>query len=308
MNNIWLSQNMNLCMKLYSVIPTGPLEGMVEIVEDSVTLAKITSEYGGSTAAFSKKPIANWLYKQLNIQTFVKRYRRKFKKQLQAAQEQLLAQSEEYSDEPDITQLATLSSLGSTTTQTTTLGQQDIDPVACLQAWKVAVDNFSKSCAAYGVATFLLGIGDRHNDNVMLSTQGCLFHIDYGHMLGNFKKKFGIKREKAPFFFTPDLKWVMDEYDVLTESKSYETFKSLSEQAYNAIRRKGKLFLVMIKMLVATGIEELTQISDIKWLVNALQLELTGPEAAKFFDDKIQEALTTVMTRINNFFHIVAHK
>lgn len=67
MNNIWLSQNMNLCMKLYSVIPTGPLEGMVEIVEDSVTLAKITSEYGGSTAAFSKKPIANWLYKQLDI-------------------------------------------------------------------------------------------------------------------------------------------------------------------------------------------------------------------------------------------------
>ena len=54
---------MNIHMKLYSVIYSGTLEGMVEIVEDSVTLAKISSEYGGSTAAFSKKPIANWLHK-----------------------------------------------------------------------------------------------------------------------------------------------------------------------------------------------------------------------------------------------------
>ena len=45
--------------------------------------------------------------------------------------------------------------------------------------------------------------------NVMLSEAGHLFHIDFGHFLGNFKSKFGIKRERAPFVFTPDFAYVL---------------------------------------------------------------------------------------------------
>lgn len=31
-----------------------------------------------------------------------------------------------------------------------------------------------------------------------------LFHIDFGHILGNFKSKFKIKRERGPFILTYD--------------------------------------------------------------------------------------------------------
>lgn len=76
-------------------------------------------------------------------------------------------------------------------------------------SFEIANDNFLRSCAGYCVATYILGVGDRHSGNIMLGTTGHLVHIDYGHFLGHFKKKFGFNRERDKFVFTQEMAFLM---------------------------------------------------------------------------------------------------
>ena len=156
---------LDLRMRPYAVVATGDEIGMLEVVMNSDTVAHIQAECGGFRGALREDPMLLWLEKE---------------------------------HVPDI-------------------------PMPQIK------ETFMFSCAGYSVVTYLLGIGDRHNDNIMVhpspshpppphplhtplplpspcqvTRAGNLFHIDFGHFLGNFKEKFGVKRERAPFVFTPD--------------------------------------------------------------------------------------------------------
>jgi phosphatidylinositol-4,5-bisphosphate 3-kinase len=166
-----------------------------------------------------------------------------------------------------------------------------------------AVENFSLSCASYCVGTYVLGIGDRHNDNIMVTRSGQLFHIDFGHFLGNIKRKFGVKRERAPFVFTPDFAYVMGGEG----AAKYKEFEEQCVREYQVLRRNTGMLITLFVLMLSTGIPELQSKSAIEYLRNALQVDASVAEASKYFKGLIKESLNSKATQWNNYVHIMAH-
>ncbi|CAM9479394.1 unnamed protein product [Chrysoparadoxa australica] len=113
-----------------------------------------------------------------------------------------------------------------------------------------AIDTFVKSTAGYCVITYLLGIGDRHLDNLMLLPQGNLFHIDFGYILGRDPKPMA-----APFRLTREMIEAMGG----PSSPHYEKFKTYCCQAYIWLRRSASLTFNLLSLMVDAGIEELSE-------------------------------------------------
>ena len=168
---------------------------------------------------------------------------------------------------------------------------------------KEAIENFMLSNVAYCLATFVLGIGDRHNDNIMIKRNGELFHIDFGHFLGHFKYKMGIKRERAPFVFTRQFQSVLGG----DNSDNFKEFKSNLEKGYIILRNHKEVIITLLSILLCTGIPELNE-KSMRFLENSLLLKKDDKEAIEFLNKKLYESMDSVSTKLNFAIHIVANK
>jgi len=183
------------------------------------------------------------------------------------------------------------------------LKDKNKDPVL----YKLAVDNFIASCSGYCVATYALGIGDRHNDNIMLKEDGHLFHIDFGHILGNFKKKYGFKRERVPFVFTPADAKVMGGKD----SEGYKLFVGNCMKSHEILRENAQLFINLLSMMLISGMPELSCTEDIMYVVDTLNVGVSeGSKKSKkeeSFQGLIEASGTQFSTQFNFFVHNLVH-
>ena len=138
----------------------------------------------------------------------------------------------------------------------------------------------------------------------MVRRDGVFFHIDFGHFLGNFKTKLGVKRERVPFKFT-------NQYAHVFGGKGgfgYGKFLEVCGNAFTMLRHKSDLFITLFGLMLSTGIPELQSASDISYLRNAFLLDKDDEAAKKVFWDLANAALSASSQTINDMFHHLAHR
>jgi hypothetical protein len=90
-------------------------------------------------------------------------------------------------------------------------------------------DKFYKSLAISSCISYVLGLGDRHLDNIMINKKGLIFHIDYGYIMEN---------PITNIFGAPIIRITKDMIDFMggSNSISYKNFKDYIIKIFDIIR------------------------------------------------------------------------
>lgn len=90
-------------------------------------------------------------------------------------------------------------------------------------------NRFAQSLAISSCIAYILGLGDRHLDNIMINSRGQIFHIDYGYLLDN---------PITSILGAPNIKITHVMIDFLGGESSYhyKEFKKYIIQVYDVLR------------------------------------------------------------------------
>ena len=131
---------------------------------------------------------------------------------------------------------------------TSYLQQHNPDPAGPLGIRKETMDNYIKSCAGYCVITYILGVGDRHLDNLLLQPNGKFFHIDFGFILGRDPKPF------APLIKLA--KEMLEGMGGSVNTEQYKQFRQYCFTAYTALRKNSSLVLNLFSLMVQSSVQD----------------------------------------------------
>ncbi|CAL3971050.1 unnamed protein product [Diplocarpon coronariae] len=170
------------------------------------------------------------------------------------------------------------------------------DDQAPLGVRKEALDIFIKSCAGYCVITYLLGVGDRHLDNLLLAPDGHFFHADFGFILG---------RDPKPF--APAMKLCQEMVDGMggSASEPYRQFKQYCFTAYTTLRKSSNLILNLFSLMVDANIPDIKMEPDkvVLKVKERFHLEYSEEEAIRHFDTLIEDSSNAIFPVVIDRLH-----
>ncbi|KAL5968621.1 Phosphatidylinositol 4-phosphate 3-kinase C2 domain-containing subunit beta [Taenia solium] len=283
-DRIWLNGGMDLCIPHFTVMPTEPKRGLIEPVPHSETLRLINQNSASNPRFKRDQGLLMWLREN---HSDTKALRKRSQKCLTwmdcCVQDGWITQNRETADR--------------------------FPSFFLFQA----VDNFFHSTVAGSVLTFVLGLGDRHNDNIMMRGNGQSFHIDFAKVFGNFQKILSFNRDRSPFILTPDMVEVVKfaEPPSSTLSRIEDMPKELVDipsfvrhccQAYNLLRKYAISIMGLMEMAWQMQLPGLER-GQIGHVYGNLRRSISDAEAETFFKELIQRSIQSYTAQLNNMIH-----
>jgi len=154
-----------------------------------------------------------------------------------------------------------------------------------------------RSLAAWTVITYLLGVGDRHMDNIMITHSGILFHIDYGFVLG-----------KDPKPLAPHIRMNENMIEGMggRESSHYAQFKVLCAEVFICLRRHISLFFNLLLVLAKADPPVTDLIFDVNYLEEQLSKRFLPGQTEEEATQTIQllvQSTDTIVQWCTDFIH-----
>ncbi len=170
------------------------------------------------------------------------------------------------------------------------------DTAANLGIRASTMDTYVKSCAGYCVITYLLGVGDRHLDNLLLAPDGHFFHADFGYILG---------RDPKPF--APQMKLCKEMVEGMGSSTSphYAAFKSYCFTAYTTLRKSSNLILNLFSLMVDANIPDIKVEPGrvVEKVRERFHLEMSEEEAMRHFEGLIVDSVGSIFPVVIDTIH-----
>jgi phosphatidylinositol-4,5-bisphosphate 3-kinase len=136
----------------------------------------------------------------------------------------------------------------------------------------------------------------------MVQDNGLFLHIDYGHILGNFKEKLGFKREKSKFVLDQTMVNFCKQFNM------EDDFKYFCVKAYNILRKNANRLLNLLMILSSSGMPELYSLVNIKYFIDMLKLDKKNDEdAGNYFLCLINQSKNDKYRYLDNIFHNINH-
>lgn len=277
MDQLLKNENLDLKLTPYKILATSPVAGLIQFVPNETLDSILSKSYPPSISEGVSLPptVAN---------NGILNYLR-------------LHSQEQQSIEP--VSKSILSSSSSTTSTAMLPPQPKPAITSDLGVSPILMDNYVKSCAGYCVITYILGVGDRHLDNLLLSPNGKFWHADFGYILGRDPKPF------PPLMKLPIQ--VIDGMGGLSH-ENYNIFKSYCFITYTTLRKNSNLILNLFQLMLDANIPDIQfdPLRVIEKVQEKFCLQMTEEEAILHFQDLINDSVNAFLPVVIDRLHSLA--